>query len=109
MQNFAAGILTVDITDHLPNFRFVKTQPPRNKNKRYFRGYSKFDNERFLDDTFINLINWHDILDPDRNLNKKAQEAISTLNIIVDKYEPVKLASQTSKSKSISHGLLRAS
>lgn len=60
LQNFTAGILTVDITDHLSIFCVIETQPPRNKNKRYFRDYSKFKNELFLDD--INLIDWQEIL-----------------------------------------------
>ena len=43
LQNFTAGILTVDITDHLPVFCVVRTQPTRNNsNKKYFRDYSKF-------------------------------------------------------------------
>ena len=47
LQKFTAGIVTVDITDHLPIFGVIETQPPRNKNKRYFRDYSKFKNELF--------------------------------------------------------------
>ena len=41
LQNFTVGILTVDITDHLPIFCLVRTQPtPNNSNKKYFRDYS---------------------------------------------------------------------
>ena len=41
LQNFTAEILTVDITDHLPIFCLVRTQPTRNNsNKKYFRDYS---------------------------------------------------------------------
>ena len=37
LQNFTAGILTVDITDHLPIFRLFRTQPTRNNsNKKMF-------------------------------------------------------------------------
>ena len=37
LQNFTAGILTVDITDHLPIFFLVRTQPTENNsNKNIF-------------------------------------------------------------------------
>ena len=42
----------------------------------------------------VKSIDWHSILDPDKSLNEKAHEAISTLNMIVDKHAPIKLASQ---------------
>ena len=94
LQNFTVGILTVDITDHLPIFCLVWTQPTRNNsNKKYFRDYSKFNKDLYLDD--IKLIDWHEILNPEKNLNEKVQEAINTLNKIVDKHAPIKLASQS--------------
>ena len=87
LQNFTPGILTVDITDHLPIFCLVRTQPTRNNsNKKYFRDYSKFNKDLYLDD--IKLIDWHEILNPEKNLNEKVQEAINTLNKIVDKHAP---------------------
>ena len=94
LQNFTPGILTVDITDHLPIFCLVRTQPTRNNsNKKYFRDYSKFNKDLYLDD--IKLIDWHEILNPEKNLNEKVQEAINTLNKIVDKHAPIRLASQS--------------
>ena len=51
LQNFTSGILTVDITDHLPIFCLVRTQPTQNdSNKKYFRDYSKFKKDIYLDD-----------------------------------------------------------
>ncbi|CAH3188593.1 unnamed protein product [Porites lobata] len=64
-----------------------------NSNKKYFRDYSKFNKDLYLDD--IKLIDWHEILNPEKNLNEKVQEAINTLNKIVDKHAPIKLASQS--------------
>ena len=94
LQNFTAGILTVDITDHLPIFCLVRTQPTRNNsNKKYFRDYYKFNRDLSLND--MKLIAWHEILNPEKNLNEKVQEAINTLNKIVDKHAPLKLASQS--------------
>ena len=75
-------------------FCLVRTQPTRNNsNKKYFRDYSKFNKDLYLDD--IKLIDWHEILNPEKNLNEKVQEAINTLNKIVDKHAPIKLASQS--------------
>ena len=86
LQNFTA--------DHLPIFCLVRTQPTRNNsNKKYFRDYSKFNKDLYLDD--IKLIDWHEILNPEKNLNEKVQEAINTLNKIVHKHAPIKLASQS--------------
>ena len=98
MQRLTAGILTIDRTDHLPIILIGKAQPPRNNNnnnRRYYRDYSKFDNGCFIDD--VKSIDWHDILDPDKRLNEKGHEAISTLNMIVDKHAPIKLASRPTK------------
>ena len=86
----------------------TRTQRTRNNsNKKYFRDYSKFNKDLYLDD--IKLIDWHEILNPEKNLNEKVQEAINTLNKIVDKHVPMKLASQASKGNLISHGSLRVS
>ena len=70
---------------------FLLSQNPAYK--KYFRDYSKFNKDLYLDD--IKLIDWHEILNPEKNLNEKVQEAINTLNKIVDKYAPLKLASQS--------------
>ena len=59
----------------------------------FFRDYSKSNKDLYLDD--IKLIDWHEILNPEKNLNEKVQEAIITLNKIVDKHVPIKLASQS--------------
>ncbi|CAH3190595.1 unnamed protein product [Porites evermanni] len=64
-----------------------------NSNIKYFRDYSKFNKDLYLDD--IKLIDWHEILNPEKNLNEKVQEAINTLHKIVDKHVAIKLASQS--------------
>ena len=93
-KNLTAGILTVDLTDHLPIFCIVKTQPTGNSdNNIYFRDYSKFKKDLYLDD--INQIAWHEILNPQNNLNEKLRETINILNEIVDKHAPIRLASQS--------------
>ena len=72
----------------------TRTQRTRNNsNKKYFRDYSKFNKYLYLDD--IKLTDWQEILNAEKNLNEKVQEAINTLNKIVDKHVPMKLASQS--------------
>ena len=95
LQNFTAGILTVNITDHLPIFCLVRTQPTRNNsNKKHFRDYAKVNKDLYLYDIKL-MIDWHEIVNPEKNLNEKVREAINTLNKIVDKHAPLKLASQS--------------
>lgn len=89
-KNLTARILTVDLTDHLPIFCIVKTQPTRNNDNKI---YSKFKKDLYLDD--INQIAWHEILNPQINLNEKLRETINILNEIVDKHAPIRLASQS--------------
>ena len=43
----------------------------------------------------IKLTDWHEILNPEKNLNEKVQDAINTPNKMVDKHAPIKLASQS--------------
>ena len=64
-----------------------------NSNKKYFRDYSKFNKDIYLDD--IKLIDWNEILNPEKNLNEKVREVINNLNKIVDKHAPIRLASQS--------------
>ena len=72
----------------------TRTQRTRNNsNKKYFRDNSKFNKDLYLDD--IKLTDWQEILNAEKNLNEKVQEAINTLNKIVDKHVPMKLASQS--------------
>ena len=72
----------------------TRTQRTRNNsNKKYFRDNSKFNKDLYLDD--IKLTDWQEILNAEKNLNEKVQEAINTLNKIVDKHAPIKLASQS--------------
>lgn len=63
---------------------------------------------RILQDLYLNDINqiaWHEILNPQKNLDEKLREAINTLNKIVDKHAPIKLASQ-SKQKQLNKSWL---
>jgi hypothetical protein len=60
------------------------------------RDFRKFNKQRFLDD--IKQISWDEILAPNKSLDKKTQDAVSTLNKIVDNHAPVKTVTQPNKS-----------
>ena len=49
--------------------------------------------EVFLND--VNLVNWREILIPDKSLHEKAQDVISALGKIVDRHAPMKQTTQT--------------
>ena len=87
-----SGILTVDISDHLPVFCVMKSQIERTDTKEYNKDYSKFKKELFLND--INSINWEEIFKPDKNLHKKTQNMIDSLSNIVNKHVPMKRVTQ---------------
>ena len=61
--------------------------------KNIFETTLNFNKNLYLDD--IKLIDWHEILYPEKNVNEKVQEALNTLNNIVDKHAPIRLASQS--------------
>ena len=44
------GIVTMNISDYLPTFRFIRRQIARLKPKRFFRDYSNFLSEAYLKD-----------------------------------------------------------
>jgi hypothetical protein len=92
ISKLTPGILKVDISDHLPVFCIVKTQVDKSTNKIKFRDFRKFNKQRFLDD--IKQISWDEILTPNKSLDKKTQDTISTLNKVVDNHAPVKTVTQ---------------
>ena len=44
------GIVTTDISDHLPTFCFIRIQIAGLKPKKFFRDYSNFDSQTYLND-----------------------------------------------------------
>ena len=85
----------VDKSNHLPVFCIVETQLLKNKCKRYFRDYSSFNKELFLDD--IRFIQWQETLKPDKTLNGKVQGVINIFNNMVEKHAPMKQVTQTKR------------
>ena len=94
-----SGIATIDISDHLPTFCIVDIPVQKQKFKRYFRDYRRFDSELYLQD--IKAIDWNSIYIESNDLNEIAAKSISTLQLIVHKHAPRKQIFQ-SKQKQFS-------
>ena len=90
-----AGNLTVNISDgHLPSFMITpksnQNHLPKNHNI-YTRDLKNFDRENFLLD--LALINWDDLIDAN-DANKTFDNLLLEINILVDKYLPLKKISK---------------
>ena len=70
------GIVTTDISDHLPTFCFIRRQITRLKPKRFFRDYSNFDCKTYLND--IKSVDWSSILNDPTDIHTKASKLSSS-------------------------------
>ena len=103
-------IATIDISDHLPTFCIVDIPVQKQKFKRYFRDYRRFDSELYLQD--IKAIDWNSIYIESNDLNEIAAKSISTLQLIVHKHAPRKQISQSKQKQFskpwITNGILKS-
>ena len=82
------GIVTTDISDHLPTFCFIRRQITRLKPKRFFRDYSNFDSKTYLND--IKSVDWSSILNDPTDIHTKASSFVEKLKGIASKHAPIK-------------------
>ena len=69
VNRLTSGIVTVDISDHLPVFCMVHTPfKKQNRQNTYFRDYSKFNTESYLHD--IDTIDWYTITEQCNDLHE---------------------------------------
>ena len=105
-----SGIATIDISDHLPTFCIVDIPVQKQKCKRYYRDYSQFDSELYLQD--IRAIDWSTIHIESNDLNEIATKTIRTLQLIVNKHAPRKQISKTKQKQFskpwITNGILKS-
>ena len=105
-----SGIATIDISDHLPTFCIVDIPVQKQKCKRYYRDYSQFDSELYLQD--IKAIDWSTIHIESNDLNGIATKTIRTLQLIVNKHAPRKQISKTKQKQFskpwITNGILKS-
>ena len=103
-----SGVCLADISDHLPVFCYSASNIPPTNKETYYRDYSKFIKEKFLNDlndiNLISLVN-HDV-------NESMNNIVDTLQRLTDKHEPVKKASNSMRRKLqkpwITRGMLKS-
>ena len=87
VNRLTSGIVTVDISDHLPVFCMVDTPlKKQNRQNTYFRDYSKFNTESYLHD--IHTIDWNAITEQCNDLHELTARTIDTIELIVEKHAP---------------------
>ena len=82
------GIVTTDISDHLPTFCFIRRQITRLKPKRFFRDYSNFDSKTYLND--IKSVDWSSIINDPTDIHTKASGFVEKHKGIANKHAPIK-------------------
>lgn len=81
------GTVTTDISDHLPTFCFIRRQIARLKPKTFFRDYSNFDSETYLND--IKSADWSSILNDLTDIHIKASSFVEKLKGVANKHVPI--------------------
>jgi hypothetical protein len=90
--DLTAGILTLDITDHLPIFCLLSDNKFRSeKPVIYYRDCRKFNKDTYLCD--LKNTNWDILYDNDINISTK--NILNTIQNIINKHAPMKLASRS--------------
>ena len=89
-----SGIVTVDISDHLPVFCMVDTLlKKQNRQNMYFRDYSKFNTESYLHD--IHTIDWNAITEQRNDLHEVTARTIDAIELFAEKHAPKRKRSRT--------------
>ena len=90
--DLTAGILTHDITDHLPVFCLLANTSNDFTDKAviYYRDFSKFKKENYLND--LRNTDWDALFHKDLNIT--AKNISDTIQSIINKYAPMKIASR---------------
>ena len=98
-----SGIATIDISDHLPTFCIVDVPLQKQKLKRYYRDYRRFDSELNLQD--IKAIDWNSIYIESSDLNDIAAKNRSILFslLLINMHQGNKYP-KVNRSSLVSHG-----
>ena len=76
------------MSDHPHTFCFIRRQIARLKSKRFFRDYSNFDSETYLN--VIKSADWSSILNDPTDIHTKASSFVEKLKGIANKHAPIK-------------------
>lgn len=110
VNRLISGVIAVDISDHLPIFCTVETSLRKQNGQLYFRDYSKFNPESYLQD--ISAVDWNFISGKCNNLHETTARTINTLKLIVNKHAPLKQVSRNKQKQLrkpwISKGMLKS-
>ena len=84
-----SGNITATISNHLPQFSFILSNPSTQKSNFYERDWSKFKQGNFILDYFIK--DWADLLQIDQqNVNLCMDSFLKNISSILDTYAPLK-------------------
>ena len=89
-KTITAGICLADVSDHLPIFWTIANKLSASTEIKYFRDYSKFDNEAFLNS--LASIDFRSLVTCD--VNASMNRVTQILQQISDKHAPVRRASK---------------
>ncbi|EDO42599.1 predicted protein [Nematostella vectensis] len=110
ISHVTPGILTVDISDHLPIFCTFKSHLKKTCEQQSFRDFSKFNSENFLYD--MNQLDWNSLHQSTKTLNEKTEDTIHAIHSVIDKHAPMKIASRAKKRQLskpwITNGILKS-
>ena len=92
-KTITAGICLADVSDHLPIFCTIANKLSVSTEIKYFRDYSKFDNEAFLNS--LASIDFRSLVTCD--VNASMNRVTQILQQICDVHAPVRRASKQKK------------
>ena len=85
-----SGICLADISDHLPIFCTLANTMPSSNDPKYFRDFSNFSKEHFLEE--ISHIDFMGLITED--VNKSMNNMVEKLRLISNKHAPLRKASK---------------
>ena len=84
-----SGNILSQVTDHFPQFLIIKNTAMDYRKVALFEcDYSKFSEERFLDD--FKKLSWEDLYDENLNINYKFDKFFDRVNYTVQEHVPLK-------------------
>ena len=87
-----SGIITVDLSDHFPVICITDIPVKRHNTVRYYRDYSKYNEDSYLQD--ISTVNWNAIYSERNDLHDITAKTIDLLKSIANKHAPIRQMSQ---------------
>ena len=91
--NITSGNIVIQISDHFPQFLILKnTQVSHNKSESFKHDYSKFKEDKFLED--FNQIDFTYLENSELDVNNKFDRFLKDLNTLTKQHAPIKRRSR---------------